>query len=558
MLDSSSGSPAPAWSAAGTACASAVSPLRFRVGLGVAAAPVLVWLLTLAAATTDVPSGDDYLAILPFLSDWKSAASFSDHWAVLTDPFFAHRIVFTKLVVALEYAILGRGQLVALQVFGWLGWIIACALLLTRVPPVRRDPLLALPATLLLFQPQGYTNALCAIGLGNLWVLAFAFAAFTCVTDPTRPAIAPALGCALLATASFANGLLVWPLLTVGLLLRDRPRAALGLALLSVLVWTVYLRGHPGGAGAFSAGEFLRKLAAMAGGFTMVSRVPFGLALVAGGVLLALAAWVLSRPDFRRRQPALFLGLLFIAATLGLATLARLGWGDEYMVQDRYRIYGLLLVVTLYLAALAWLQRGHLLFAAPAAAFAAGFCLISYAHNLSALESGRRWQQVTRLNAQLGESFPHTAADSFAVATAALTRARTDGVFALTPLLSAADLARLRTLAAARTGPALTLESRPNGALIGHYLTPTTRDADQPIPAFALAIQSNRLLALPIILPRPTLLQTLRHGWFVGRNYAVALPTAAGLHGAFTVHLISRTPDQRLIVSGLDELKLAR
>ena len=73
--------------------------------------------------------------------------------------------------VALEYAALGRGQLVALQVFGWLGWIIACALLLTRVPAVRRDPLLALPATLLLFQPQGYTNALCAIGLGNLWVL---------------------------------------------------------------------------------------------------------------------------------------------------------------------------------------------------------------------------------------------------------------------------------------------------------------------------------------------------------------------------------------------------
>jgi hypothetical protein len=241
-----------------------------------------------------------------------------------------------------------------------------------------------------------------------------------------------------------------------------------------------------------------------------------------------------------------------------MAALARLGWGDEYMVQDRYRIYGLLLVATLYLTALAWLPRGHRLFAGLATAVAAAFCVISYAHTLASVESGRRWQQVTRLNAQLGESFPHTAADSFAVATAALTRARDDGVFALAPLVSAADLAQLRTLTAARTGPALTLESRPNDALIGHYLTPTTRDADQPVPAFALATQSNRLLALPIIFPRPTLLQTLRHGWFVGRNYAVALPTAAGLHGAFTLHLISRTPDDRLIVSGLAEIKLSR
>lgn len=197
----------------------------------------------------NLPMGDDLVVISQFLLKWDQATLLSQKWTALSENFIDHRLVFTRLAALLTRQVLGSLDFRGVMLIGnlcligllWLYWLVLDG---------RRKPLwLLLPVAFILFNPLAYEGNFWAIASTNYMPVCFlallsmyGIALSAQATNPWHRAGLFGLGTfgAVAASFTFANGLFVWPIGLVVLLLQKRLRAVAAWLLLTALTGVVY------------------------------------------------------------------------------------------------------------------------------------------------------------------------------------------------------------------------------------------------------------------------------------------------------------------------------
>ncbi len=523
--------------------------LRSSRGLawGVLAAYALGFFALVFACASNTPQGDDYAAILEPAARWPTLETWRERLALLSEQHFSHRLVLTKALVAAQITLHGTVNFFALQVFGWLALLVLVGLLVSSSPDIRAQPWLAAPIVLVIFQPQGFTNFQSAMqAVQNLGILLVTFVALQATVSPRRGA---GVASVLLAVASAfvsANGLLLGPIAAATAALRRRYALAAAHAIASGLAMLVYFRGFrfPIGS-AFDLGEGLTKAAIMAGGAASFDRLPLLFVGLAGAALLVIALVTLFFPPRDEAAPELRPFLGFLLASVFLAALGRLGWRNDYMTQDRYRVYGCLIAVSLYLLLLARPFGRTRIFRLASLTVATGFAIVSFATTLPNMISSARWAEAQAINAQLGQPFFMTSGGGWDEAARLLTVAEQRGVYRLPRVLSVNELAALRM--APKSLVSVPVKFQPNGGRLGFDLV-AERSANTARPEFAVLAFGEDRVVLPALLHRAPIGELLRHGHLLASTTTFVVPreVAAASPESVTLTAFGRDHDGQL------------
>lgn len=516
---------------------------RWVLGLGAAAVPVLAYFAFIAAVTHNIPRGDDFFSILGFLSDWRESSDWSERLALINAQYFSHRLALTRLVALLQVSVAGECHFVALQIFGWIGWIVIAMSLAFSVATTRRRPWLTLPVFLLLMQPYGSSNLLSAMqAVQNIGVIGFALLAMKLGAGASSTRAALALATAALATFTSANGLLVAPVLVAMWTAQGRWRIAVAGAIATTLIALVYFSGYVQESATFRATDFLANAAVMSGGFAGIARIPLLLVGIAGALLLAGGAVVLLRRPLWHSHPTHLGFILFLCLSILMAAWGRMGWGADYMMQDRYRPYGLLLLSTVYVLALGQLSAARMArIGILATTCAAVFSLLAYATTVAPLVSYARWAEATAINHSIGGHFLLTSGPTWSSEMRSLDRAAKLGIYQIPSSLDAESVARLRALPSAPSLPS-PFKISPNSGTLGYMLEPVSDAAVSPAE-YVLAVHNGHRVVLPLDVRRAPLPRALSQLTFFGTVFGYPWPSERYVPGEYTLYGLNRLPD---------------
>jgi hypothetical protein len=518
---------------------------KWWLGLLVAALPAVVFMTMLGRTTVNIPKGDDYFSLLPFMSDWKEAASPAAHFHLIISQFTSHHIIFTKCTVLLGYFFTGRLNLVFLQVSSWLGWLILSLGLAAMTPSLRRDPIMALPLALLLMHPQGLTNFLNAIAMCCIWGTTFSFLALATMSSRRRTIFCLSLVFAAVAAASFVNGILAFPVAVLGLAAQRRfARAGVFLAVGGV-VWVLYFTHYSIELAPLNLAALAYRAVIMAGGMFVVLRLPEWTAVMGGGAIFLLVAWLMTSLWLSRRLPVHLWFAIFLVMTILMAARGRTGWPPYYMLQDRYQLYGLLLLAVCYLAMAELFLNRRQLIVWSASGLAFGFCFVSYTDHVALMLMQRQWCRATAMNWQLGQYFPCTIPEAWPATSKALQRAYDTGVYELPRIFTDAELATIRALRSKPVNAAQHLRLEPNGAACGQIGFPDAGPAASPseTPLFAILTVDGRDFVLPVVHQRERFVKIFSQFSLVNPECGLLLPGAVCFKGRHEVRCFARAPD---------------
>lgn len=516
------------------------------------ALPAVIYVRALTQHVINVPVSDDYLAILDFLLRWQDAGA-ADRPAMLFEQFYSHRIPFTHLLTAGLTGLFGHCDLRVLQVVSWIGWLLLLpSLAWSRPGPARLGWLALLPLSLLLMQPQGHTNLLIATGSpGHAWCLLSAFWSLHLAGRNTPAATTCALLLALIAALCTANGLLLFPVAALARLHARQWRPALLWLAGGTLVWLWYLADYsvaaqPFADHAFSLPGLALNAVTMIGGVAVFGRLDSGIAVLVGTLVIVLALAIGWHERRTARLDANSYFILFLLLSVALTAWARIGWSHDYMLQDRYRLYGVLLLAMLYLKALRLLpptrQRW---FTAGLIPLTAVFCLLSYGQTASDLNFNRRWAEATAMNLQLGRAVPLAAApEQAARAGSILEQVVARGLLHLPRFLDEPALHQLTDgLDEPAPSQSATLQGIKSAAVGGCLVAPPANlapGAAHP-PSFGILYQGGRSLILPVVVLRTRLADQLTPLRPVIARYQFIVPDKQYTQKQGVLHAIRRT-----------------
>ncbi len=344
------------------------------LGVVLVAAPLGFVFARAWAASVDVPYIDDYDALLGFLRMADQTPSLGGRLHLLVEPHNEHGMALPRLTALATRGITGRLDFATLNLLGTsqLALLLAALFLAFRRGEPVADRLLPFaPAALLLVHHQYwmiYHSP--TTSLSSVAVVACAALAFAALERDGTAALPGAATLGLCASATLANGFLIFPLSLLVPLLQRRYRLALAWALLGAGALAFHFAAVAPAApraDLFAAlarpgrlAEYALNLMGCAAGFSQR-----GVSLLTGAILLAAFAGATLR-GLPRRSPALFTLLLFLLASVAANALARSEAGAALpLLQPRYRFYGALLL------ALAYLSWAELLRDAPRAFAAA-------------------------------------------------------------------------------------------------------------------------------------------------------------------------------------------
>lgn len=320
----------------------------------VLAAPVLeLWLIYCYAV--NVPIWDEW-NLVPFLKEIHEGG---DWWPWVFKQHNEHRVAALRLPLAV-IAEWTDWNVVPQMYFGFLLQLVTL-LGLWRVlaRSFDRDPLRFAPIAFLSFALIGYTIFL--YGMMYVWSMLLATVVWSLwlLSRQTWPGLAGAVTCALVASFTIINGLLVWPLGLLLLLLGKEKIARL-------VVWVVvgltvigfYYRGYahppyhpsllePLHRPLAAASFLLANLGASFGAGSYWASCAFGAALA---VLLLIVGWQrLPRwREWSREERVVFCLLMFALASSAAVVASRLGLNLRFAIEPRYACVTVLVSIALY------------------------------------------------------------------------------------------------------------------------------------------------------------------------------------------------------------------
>lgn len=337
--------------------------------------PVLLYVLVFNAVALNVNyvAFDDIL-ILGVIPGF-GADSWPEKWRRLTELFPEHRLVFSRSVILLLHSTFGRLNLVWAMVIANLCWA-GCAFVFYKAfQKLKLSLWYFVPIMWLWFNIQSFENifwgvsSLCNFGVLLFVITSFYFAAF----HPTR--IQYTLPFAIIATFSYGNGLMAFPIIAVLCLLSGQRKNVFFTILVMAVISFIYfidftpITQNLNLSDPKEVKEGIMGFFGFIGSIATFSAYPtdlFKLTLaVAVGVLMPVVLLILTRNQWNKwwmavsqnkpypNQLALFSIALaiFITITSLALTYKRIPIDHfEGMFKGRYRMYSTLACIALYFA----------------------------------------------------------------------------------------------------------------------------------------------------------------------------------------------------------------
>ena len=357
--------------------------------------PVIVFALVWQYYAVNVPKWDDH-ALRYYLYLFDQETTVSGKIYQLFKQHNEHRIVYDRIIATLDYWLFGKMSYVHLMVVGNLSLVGLLAIFGSVLLRAGKSLLYLVPVSLLLFNLSHWENMFWGMAaLQNFSVVFWVVLTIYCLSYTNRWGLA--LLSAVLATLTSGNGLLVWPLGLVLLLLQlpayqrrvdgktNRPgRLLVGWIVVGVLVITLYFvgfakpAGNPPDRGPLT--DLLKGWLAFTGAAAeaLPTSSPLSVSIRLGGLMvlatLGLGVWSLrtywagvtnairhifragtSHSSTANSIPStvlFFWGCVaFILGTAAIVAWTRTGFGLDLIYTSRYKIYSLTLLALLYVYA---------------------------------------------------------------------------------------------------------------------------------------------------------------------------------------------------------------
>ena len=425
---------------------------------------MVVFALTWHYYVVNVPKWDDHAALRGYLYFSDQETTFSGKIHQLFRQHNEHRIVYDRLVAALDYWLFGKLSYIHLMVVGNLSLVGLLVLFGAILHRAGKPLLYTLPVALLLFNLSHWENMFWGMAaLQNFSVVFWVVLTIYLLCYSNRWGLA--IAAAILATLTSGNGLLVWPIGFVLLLLQTpfvnhRRNAGianhpawlhLGWVAVAVIVIALYFTGFEKPAGnppdRGSMTDLLKGWLAFLGAAAEALSIgsPLSVSIRLGGLMalatLGFAGWSLRQYGFairyvaqhifrlgRSPDPAARAGTMnsvtakaaippivlffwgsaaFILGTAAVVAWTRTGFGIHLLITSRYKLYSLTLLALLYLYTVARLpERAGGWIAGGSTAGSLLLAWLSYNAYLSETIWWRHWMLTSQFNWTYGTNKP--------------------------------------------------------------------------------------------------------------------------------------------------------
>jgi len=332
------------------------------------AAWLQAWLVMLPAAVayailwrcfTALPIIDDYPELFVFAIGFTKAHGWMAKLGLLfTAQVGPYKLLVDHGLVALQLLLTGHMDLPVMIVLGNLMPIGIFVLLWRHADrghaPARSQWLLLLPVSLLVFS-MNYAETLdwAMIGLVHPAVIFVSMAALHCLVQRSAKSFAVACGLGVLASATSPNGLLLWPVGLVYLLLHDRrPGRLLGwCAAIAVAAFGYFFRFQPEGLSAHAtvAAKLIFFTMFCGGAMENMHHRPLPYISLVVGAAVVLVATDALRTRYDRRNPFVFFTAAWLLCTALVVANGRAAMGLEVSLSSRYKIFCDVLLACCYL-----------------------------------------------------------------------------------------------------------------------------------------------------------------------------------------------------------------
>ena len=361
------------------------------------ALPIILYFYFLSEYSLNIPKWDDH-ALKAFILEFENANGFLAKFQTFFKQHNEHRIAFDRLITLIVFKIHGTID------YRWLMWVgnftlIGTTFIFYKIFQKQKASLwFFVPVPYLLFQLQLWENTFWGMAaLQNFGIIFFIYGLIYLISSEKKTHFYLALLFAFFATYTSGNGITVFPVCIVLLVLQRRFKETIIFGITSIILIAAYFYhyqmppSNPPMVG-IGLGKIIFGFFSFLGSvFDLMpnSSGRIKLTIIAGGVLFSISAIIaiylifnsklLKKNRFLNQTELFVLGsLMFLIGTAIVVTLTRISFGDVGLLTSRYKIYAILLLITLYIFIISKIELINLKWLAfPLILLAIGFNFIA-------------------------------------------------------------------------------------------------------------------------------------------------------------------------------------
>ncbi len=354
------------------------------------ALPIILYFYFLAEYSLNIPKWDDH-ALKAFILEFENANGLLEKFQTFFKQHNEHRIAFDRLVTLIIFKIHGTID------YRWLMWVgnftlLGTLIIFYKIFHKQKTPLwFFVPISLILFQLQLWENTFWGMAaLQNFGIIFFIFGLIYLISSEKKAHFYIALLFAFFATYTSGNGITVFPICLVLLILQRRFKETLIFGIASIILIGAYFYhyvmppSNPPMQGIGIVKIIFGFFSFLGSALDLMpnSSGRIKITIVVGGILFIISALIaiylifnsklLKKNRFLNQTELFVLGsLMFLIGTAIVVTITRISFGDIGLLTSRYKIYAILLLITLYLFIISKIELNNRKWLASALIFVA-------------------------------------------------------------------------------------------------------------------------------------------------------------------------------------------
>ncbi len=359
--------------------------------------PIALYFYFLSAYSLNIPKWDDH-ALKAFILDFQNTKGFIPKIQTFFKQHNEHRIAFDRVFTLIVFWIHGSIE------YRWLMWVgnftlLGVLLIFYKIFQKQKHSIaFFIPIPFILFQLQLWENTFWGMAaMQNFGIIFFIFGLIYLISSPKRVYFYIALLFAFFVTYTSGNGITAFPICLVLLILQRRFKDSIifgGVAILLVFLYFYHYQmptNNPSTDG-IGVGEIIFGFFSFLG--SVFDLLPYSSGRIKFTIILGVILFIISsliaiylifnsKLLFKQRnlnQPELIIlgSFMFLIGTAIVVTYTRISYGGVGLLTSRYKIYSILLLITLYLALISKLDLTQIKWAAfPLILAAIGFNILA-------------------------------------------------------------------------------------------------------------------------------------------------------------------------------------
>jgi hypothetical protein len=340
--------------------------------------PVTLYFYFLSEYAINIPKWDDH-ALKAFIVDFENANGLIPKLQTFFKQHNEHRIAFDRFITLIVFWVHGSID------YRWLMWIgnftlLGVLFIFYKIFQKQKISIAYLvPIPFILFQLQLWENTFWGMAaMQNFGIIFFIYALIYLISSEKKVHFYLALFVAFLATYTSGNGITIFPVCIVLLALQRRFKDVFlfcGISLILVFLYFYHFQfpqNNPSMIGIGIKNIVLGFFSFLGSVFDLIpnsssrqkSTIFGGATLFATGSIIAIYIIFNSKLFKKQRninQTEFFIlgSIMFLVGTAIVVTFTRISYGEAGLLTSRYKIYSILLLITIYLAFIAKLNLNN-------------------------------------------------------------------------------------------------------------------------------------------------------------------------------------------------------